>query len=279
MTRFRFLCLLAALLLLGACTTRSGRLDDDDAADDDDSGITGDDGDATGDDDDAAGDDDDATGDDDDATGDDDDATGDDDDATGDDDDSTPIGPPPDDPQGMQNETYCLDWSTVNVIEPPGLITLLDTVAGITIDDYPLLLEPTAVNVANNDIDMLLTGAQQFTCTQDLSVSTVDLTAQTPGVYTPPLFVVGPGDFATTISGFQLTIYDFLISGQFTQNVQQIVQAEFTGDIDITAYSSQACWLLNCFPCPGNANAECVAFHADQAVFDMTTNGPLTVVP
>ena len=288
MHRFRLLSLLACLLLLASCGT-SGRLgDDDDNGDDDDSGISGDDDDATGDDDDATGDDDDATGDDDDATGDDDDATGDDDDATGDDDDddatgddddSTPIGPPPDDPLGMVNETYCLDWNTVNIIEPPGLATILSTVAGIQIEDYPLLVEPTAVDTAAGSIDMLMTGALEGTCTQDLSISTVDLTNQVPGVYTPPLFVVGPGDFSTNISSFQLTIFDLIVSGQFTQDHQQIVQAEFTGDIDITAYASQACWLLTCFPCVSNPNLDCVSFHADSATFDITANGPLTPVP
>ena len=262
---------LLALLLMAGCTNRSGRLD----SDDDDSGISGDDDDATGDDDDATGDDDDATGDDDDATGDDDD----DDDATGDDDDSTPIGPPPTDPEGMEDETYCLDWTTVNIIDPPGLATILSTVAGVTIEDYPLLLNPTDVDIANSSIDMLLTGAQEQTCNQDLSISTVDLTSVVPGVYNPPEFVVGPGDFSTQIQTFALNIFDLTVSGQFTVDHQQIVQAEFMGNIDITAYASTACFLLNCFPCPANANLECVSLHADSATFDITTNGPLIVVP
>jgi len=278
------LMLLLALLLMAGCSNRTGRLteDDDDSADDDDD-VTGDDDDATGDDDDATGDDDDATGDDDDATGDDDDATGDDDDddddATGDDDDSTPIGPPPTDPEGMEDETYCLDWTTVNIIDPPGLATILSTVAGVTIEDYPLLLNPTDVDIAAGSIDMLLTGAQEQTCNQDLSISTVDLTSVVPGVYNPPEFVVGPGDFSTQIQTFALNIFDLTVSGQFTVDHQQVVQAEFMGNIDITAYASTACFLLNCFPCPGNANLECVSLHADSATFDITTNGPLIVVP
>ena len=99
----RLLLLLAAILVLPACSTgpRGGGSDDDDASDDDDSAddddATSDDDDATSDDDDATSDDDDATAaddddasDDDDATSDDDDATADDDDATADDDDATP---------------------------------------------------------------------------------------------------------------------------------------------------------------------------------------------
>ena len=281
MTHFRLLALLASLLLLASCSN-GGRLrdDDDTTSDDDDSGI---DGDGTGDDDDTtAGDDDDTTaGDDDDTTaGDDDDTTaGDDDDDDDDDDDTTPIGPPPDDPTGMENETYCLDWSTVNIIEPAGLLTLLNTVAGIDLTQYPLLMEPTTVDVANSQIFMMMTGASQGTCNQDLSVSTVDLTATQPGSYTPPQFIVGPGDFSTVVSSFALNIFDLEISGQFSQDNLQVTQGAFNGNIDITAYASTACWLLSCFPCPANSALECVSFVADQAVWDVTTNGPLVYVP
>ena len=271
MTHLRLSTLLAALLLLGGCNN-SGRLNDDD---DDDSGIDGDDTTAADDDDTTVADDDDTT------VGDDDDSTGsdDDDDATGDDDDTTPIGPPPDDPTGMQNETYCLDWSTVNITQPPGLVTLLSTVAGINLADYPLLMEPTTVDVANGQIFMMVSAAQQFTCNQDLTVSTVDLTATQPGTYAPPEFIVGPDDFSTAIQSFQLNLFDLEISGQFSQDNLQVTQGVFNGNIDITAYSSTACFLLNCFPCPGNPSLECVSFQADQAVWDKTANGPLTFVP
>ncbi|MCO4770279.1 MAG: hypothetical protein KDA24_09640, partial [Deltaproteobacteria bacterium] len=251
--------------------------DDDSAAGSDDDDDAGDDDDAAGDDDDATGDDDDATGDDDDATGDDDDATGDDDDATGDDDDAT--GPPPTDPLGMLDETYCLDWNSVNVIEPSGLINILG-ILGISITDYPLLISPTVVDVANEEIEMLVTGALQGTCNQDLTISTVDLAAGGPGVYTPPLFEVGPADFSTVVDGLQLTIYEMFLSGQFSVDSSQIYDGTVLGQFLVPAeYESTACALLACIPCPGSTPSSCLNFVAEDAVFNDTGAGAMTVVP
>ncbi len=274
MSALRFL--LFFLLVLGIGCGNSGRLGNS-RGDDDDSAVGSDDDDATGDDDDATGDDDDAAGDDDDATGDDDDATGDDDDATGDDDDAT--GPPPDDPQGMVDRTYCLDWSSVTVVDPANLFSILN-ILSISVTDYPLLITPTAVDVANGQIWMMVTGALQGTCDQDLAISTVDLTATQPGVYSPPLFEVGPGDFSTVIDGFQLTIFQMELTGQFSQDSTEIYDGTVAGQFLVPPdYTSTACALLACVPCPGQPSASCLNFEAENAVFTDTGAGPLTFVP
>ena len=267
----RFLLLLLLSLVLG-CGNSGSLVDDDDAANDDDSAVGSDDDDATGDDDDATGDDDDSTGDDDDATGDD------DDDSAGDDDDST--GLPPTDPEGMVDTTYCLDWNTVSIVQPtPNLLNILG-ILGITVTDYPMLIGPTAVDVANEEIFMLVTGALEGTCSQDLTISTVDLTATQPGVYTPPLFTVGPGDFATTIDGFQLQINGLSLSGQFSVDTDQIYDVSMTGEFVLPPdYESTACALLNCLPCTDDPNASCLNFEAEDAVFSDTGAGSLVVVP
>ena len=253
----------------------SGPLDG--PGDDDDSSVSGDDDDATGDDDDATGDDDDATGDDDDATGDDDDATGDDDDATGDDDDAT--GPPPDEPEGMVDRTYCLDWDSVAVIDPPNLFSILG-ILGISVSDYPLLVTPTAVDVANNQIWMMVTGALESTCTQDLAIPTVDLTGSQPGAYNAPLFEVGPDDFSTVIDGLALTIYDLEMTGQFSQDSTQIYDGTLNGAFLVPSdYTSEACAFLTCIPCPANPLESCLNFVADSGVYTDTGAGPLTPIP
>ncbi len=273
----RFLLLLLLSLVLG-CGTSGSLGDDDDAANDDDSAVGSDDDDATGDDDDATGDDDDATGDDDDATGDDDDSVGDDDDSVGDDDDST--GLPPTDPEGMVDAIYCLDWNSVSIVQPtPNLLSILN-ILGVSVADYPMLISPTAVDIANEEIFMLVTGALQGTCNQDLTISTVDLTATQPGVYTPPLFTVGPGDFATTIDGFQLQINGMTLSGQFSVDAAQIYDVSMNGEFVLPPdYESTACSLLNCLPCTDDPNASCLSFEAENAVFNDTGAGPLVVVP
>ncbi len=208
---------------------------------------------------------------------DDDDSVADDDDSAGDDDDAT--GPPPTDPEGMVDKTYCLDWNSVNITDPPGIINILN-ILGITVTDYPLLLSPTGVDVANEEIWMLVTGAQQGTCNQDLTISTVDLTATTPGVYTPPLFQVGPATFSTLVDGFQLTIYDMELSGQFSVDTTQIYAGELIGEFLVPPdYASTACALLACIPCQADPQASCLNFVADSAVFNDTGAGPLTVVP
>ena len=272
MNALRLLVMLLLATSLG-CDS-SGRLGNNGDDDDD---ATADDDDATGDDDDATGDDDDATGDDDDATGDDDDATGDDDDATGDDDDAT--GPPPDDPEGMLDRTYCLDWNSVTVTDPANLFSILG-ILGVNVVDYPILIAPTAVDVANNEIWMMVTGALQMTCTQDLAISTVDLTASEPGDYNEPLFEVGPGDFSTVIDGLALTIYDMEMTGQFSQDSTEIYDGTLTGEFLVPSdYTSTACTLLTCIPCPANPSSWCLNFEAEDAVFTDTGAGALIPVP
>ena len=267
MTALRFFLLLLLAGLVG-CGTRSGNLGGDD---DDSAGIVGDDDDST------AADDDDTTGDDDDTVGDDDDTTGDDDDTVGDDDDST--GPPPTEPEGMVDRTYCLDWNSVTVNDPANIFGILQ-ILGVSVQDYPLLLTPTAVDLTNGEIWMIVTGAEQGTCNQDMTVSTVDLTSTTPGAYSAPLFEVGPGDFSTMVDGFQMTIYDMEMTGQFSVDNTEIYDGTVTGQFLVPPdYASTACALLACVPCPGNASQSCLNFDAEDAVFTDTGAGPLVVVP
>ena len=262
--------LLLLLLTLGLGCGNSGRLNDDD----DSSGIGSDDDDST-----AADDDDSTAADDDDSTAaDDDDATGDDDDATGDDDDAT--GPPPDEPEGMLGRTYCLDWNTVTVLDPSNLFSIL-SILGVNVTDYPLLLTPTAVDVTTGEIWMMVTGALQGTCAQDMTISTVDLTSTAPGDYSPPLFEVGPGDFSTVIDGLNLTIFEMELTGQFSQDSTQITQGTVNGQFLVPPdYESTACALLACVPCPGSASgSSCLNFDSMGAVFTDTGAGALTVIP
>jgi hypothetical protein len=258
--------LLALLLaLLPACTSpsRGGFGDDDDDS-------------AQGDDDDASGDDDTA----DDDTSDDDDTPVDDDDTpVDDDDDATP--PDDDDDDSVDpgtafvDQTYCLDWDTVNVTQPTAWSSLA---AFVDPSQYPLLLSPTAVNVPAGQIWMMGGIAQMGTCVQDTTASTVDLTGATPGSYTAPSFAVGPADMSMTTSVGALTVYDTVITGDFTGTADQIVDSTIYGMADITAFSSVACMMITCVSCP-TGTGDCMVFSADSAVWDNTGAGPMTVVP
>jgi hypothetical protein len=269
--------LLSLPLLALGCTDRSGGLDDDDGADDDDSGADDDD---VVDDDDVADDDDvvddDDVADDDDAV--DDDDVADDDDAVDDDDDVQPDDDDGVDPgEAMVDVTYCLDWNTANITQPPGITGLL-AMAGITLADYPLLLGPTSVAVAAGEIEMLGAGAVPQTCGQDTSMSTFDLTSGGPGTYGAPHFQVGPAEMVIPIpSVANLQIESATLEGDFTSDAGQIVDGTMVGFINVSNLDG-ACFLLTCVACP-NGVGDCAAFSFDSATWNDNGLGPLTPVP
>ncbi len=216
--------------------------------DDDDATASPDDDDATGDDDD-----------DDDAVADDDDAVADDDDASGDDDDTTPPEP------GFVGEVYCLDWGSVDVIEPDGLLDLLTGLSDI-FDASPPVLIPTAVDVAAEEIEMDA-GVTDEGCAAANVFAVDELTREGPGTYVAPHFEAGPGEMNLGGSVVALPLKDALVTGDFTTPEDAIVNGTLSGFLDLSDLLG-ACALITCGPCPGGGGNDCVAFSADSAVWN-----------
>ena len=283
----RYLLVMLAFALIGCPEDDSGGLlpDDDDAATDDDDDATDDD-DIAPDDDDIAPDDDDIAPDDDDTTpDDDDDIAPDDDDTAPDDDDTAPddddTAPDDDDdvpdPTALEATTYCLDWSTVTFTEPPNLASAL-SFAGIAIEDYPLLVNPTSIDTTLDEIEMLVAQANVSTCVQNLAQPTADLTSAGPGTYVSPTFSVGPADFTITTTSAIVNIFGLEFSGDFAlPDGASITTSTLTGEMDVTAFAS-FCGVLGwtCSPCPGAPAQTCVDLVVDNAVWNDNGLGPLT---
>ena len=204
---------------------------------------------------------------------DDDDDAVDDDDATGDDDDVTPGDPG----EAMVDQTYCIDWDSADITDPPDIAGLLSG-AGITLSDYPLLLSPTAVDVPGGTIDMLGATASPTTCTQDMTMSTLPLTDTTPGSWAPPHFVVGPTDMALNIPSVGLLVIEgAILEGDFTGDAQQIVNGSMDGFINVGSLPG-ACFLLTCATCPSGVG-DCAVFAFANATWDNNGMGALTPIP
>lgn len=271
MLRLHFLigALALSLALIPGCSALDDRLsgdDDDLLADDDDSGN----------DDDDSGDDDDSTnskpGDDD--TGDDDDDAGDDD--SGDDDDSAAVDPG----LAFVNQTYCLDWGSVNFQSPAGIVGILGGF-GVNLGDYPLLLSPTAVSIPVEEILMVLAATSLGTCDQDTSLSTYNLTATQAGRYVAPHFEVGPSNINISTQLADLALYEAVFAGDFSGDASQVLRGSISGQLDISAYSSFLCGASTgwtCLPCPGGSGT-CVDVLATDAVWNDNNQGTLIQIP
>ena len=202
-----------------------------------------------------------------------DDDTGDDD--TGDDDDSAA------DPGiAFVDVTYCLDWNTITITSPPGMIGILANF-GVSLDDFPLLLSPTAVSIPVHEILVVMAAARPATCDQDISTSTYDLTANQAGSYYSPHFSIGPSDISLNTQIAVLNLYEAVFEGDFTGDASQVIHGSITGRLDVSAYSGLLCGALtgwNCTPCPV-AGATCVDLVAEDGVWTDNGQGPLMVVP
>ncbi len=123
--------------------------------------------------------------DDDDTAVDDDDATvADDDDTTvADDDDVTP-------PPAKLGATYCLDWWSVDITEPPGIWEYLVEI-GVALDSSPPVLVPTAVDAGLGRI-WIDVGLADDGCIPDTASGTEPLDGADGGLYAPPHFESGP---------------------------------------------------------------------------------------
>ena len=261
------------LAIIPACNQPGGRLiDDDDLRDDDDS--AGSDDDDSGDE--EAGDDDDTSNE---ETDDDDDTSNeetDDDDDSGDDDDSATVDPG----LAFVNQTYCLDWGSVNFQSPAGIVGILGGF-GVNLSDYPLLLSPTAVSIPVAEILMVLAATSLGTCDQDASLSTYSLTSDQAGSYVAPHFEVGPSNINISTQFGDLALYDAVFSGDFNGDASQVVRGSISGQLDISAYSSFLCGASTgwtCIPCPGGSGT-CVDLLATDALWTDNHQGPLLQVP
>ena len=223
-------------------------------------------------------DDDDSVADDDDVQPDDDDVQPDDDDVQPDDDDVQPDDDDADPGDAMVDVTYCLDWDTANITEPPGIAGLLG-MAGITLSDYPILLSPTSVDAAAEQIELLGAGAVATTCTQDTSASTYDLTADGPGSWVAPHFEVGPTSLAIALdpSIGDLALEGAVLQGDFTGDASAIVNSTMDGYINVTTLDG-ACFILTCVTCP-SGTGDCAVFAFDSATWNDNGLGPLVEVP
>ena len=174
--------------------------------------------------------------------------------------------------------TYCLDWTTVNVIEPPGLIGLLQTFGGIDITDFPLLLSPTSADPVESEIEILAAVALEGTCAQDLAASTVEVTSSQPGLFVDPYFEAGPTDMSVPAPGLVVALYETTFTGLFSEDATQITSSTVEGLLEVPPNLAAACSFINCFPCPSGFG-DCVDFLADSAVWDDNLQGPLTPNP
>ncbi|MCO4769805.1 MAG: hypothetical protein KDA24_07210 [Deltaproteobacteria bacterium] len=236
--------------------------DDDDSGSDDDDSSSPDDDDATSDDDDATSDDDD------DATSDDDDATSDDDDATSDDDDATSTGYP------WEGDAFCLDWSSVTWVSPSaGVVTTLSGL-GFNVTDSPLLLSP--LSVVGSTIDVRLAAATANTCNQDISLSTADES----GSWSEPTFDFGPTDLTLPLVVGSVSLYDVAFDGDISSTGTQITGSSIEGELQVPSLASSACtFVLTCFPCSGDATADCIDLDVQNATWNNVGAGPLLSVP
>ena len=174
--------------------------------------------------------------------------------------------------------TYCLDWNSVNVVQPLGLIALLQTFGGIDITEFPVLLNPTSADTAASEIEMLAAVAQQATCTQDPLGVTEDLTANQPGLFVDPYFAVGPASLTLPAPGLVVTVYETTMTGLFTEAADQIVSGTVEGQLEIPPNLATACSFVTCYPCPVGL-AQCTDFEVNSAVWDDNGLGPLVPSP
>ncbi len=187
-----------------------------------------------------------------------------------DDDDDDDVGP--DEP--FIDITYCLDWNTVNVTDPAGLMWVLGLM-GYDLSDYPVLLSSNGVNTSTNSIWMLGAAAVTGTCNQDTTYSPIDLTSTSPGTYVEPHWEVGPTTLTVPTPQFTLNVYDAVLTGDFTGTWDQIVNGTIEGEMEIPASMvSTACAWLSCYTCSSGAG-DCVDFAADSAVYNDNGQGPL----
>ncbi len=190
-----------------------------------------------------------------------------DDDDAADDDDTVPDA-------AFIDETYCLDWDVTNITQPSNFLSVLNGV-GINLEDWPILLTPTAST--STEIWMMSGTALQGTCTQNTTVQTTDLTQVDPGTFTDPYFAIGPVT-ATLAAGFlSTTVHDTVITGTFSSDYQTITDGTLDGFVDVSALPF-ACSLLTCVPCP-STGTDCVQLSAEDAVYNATGAGPLVPVP
>ena len=199
----------------------------------------------------------------------------DDDDATDDDDSASAE---PIDTSLVVDQTYCSDWDTATIVEPPDIGMLLG-LAGVSLADYPILISPTAIDEGAGTINMRGATATPSSCTQDVSVPSFDPTATTPGTFTNPHFDVGPTTMTLNLQGIgALAFENTLISGDFTADGQAVVDGTLSGMMDVSTLPG-ACFVLTCVPCPSNSANDCAAFLAENIVFNNNGLGPLTAVP
>ena len=179
------------------------------------------------------------------------------------------------DDEDFVDVTYCLDWSTVNVAEPAGLLSLLQSLAGIDITQYPVLLSANGVNTSTDSIWMLAAAAQMGTCNQDTAYPAVDLTSASPGDYVDPHWEVGPTTLTVPAAGFTITLFDAVLTGDYTATATQIVNGTIEGAMDVPTDYQFACgWMLSCYTCASGVG-QCIDFVANSAVYDDNGQGPL----
>jgi len=171
--------------------------------------------------------------------------------------------------------TYCLDWNSVNVVTPPGLITLLQTFGGIDITQFPVLLNPTSADTAASEIEMLAAVAATATCDQEPLNPVLDVTAGQPGLFVDPYFEVGPSTLTLLAPGLIVTVHETIMTGLFTEEADQITDGTVVGMLEVPPdFSATACSFITCYPCPTGTGV-CTDFAVDSAVWDDNGAGPL----
>jgi len=176
----------------------------------------------------------------------------------------------------IEGRTYCLDWNTATITEPPQLTEMMAEM-GFDLADYALLLSATSVDIQASAVSMTMGYAETGSCVQNLSAPTYDLTDDSDGDYYKGQFAVGPAEIGLPVMDLNIPIHDVEVQGQFIHDGSQIVDTEIRGEIDLTGFPSAVCEVFSCHPCPSEGET-CMTFAADSAVLTDNGQGPLVPV-
>ena len=160
---------------------------------------------------------------------------------------------------------YCLDWASLNVTEPDGILDFLLDI-GAALDDSPPVLRATAVDVPGQQIWMDV-GVAQDGCAASGDFAWQELTANGPGSLVGFHFEAGPGDMTFGGGSISLILQAADVTGDYSPTYDRIVDGSIVGALDLSP-AIGACALLPCGPCPDGGN-QCVGFVADSATWNL----------
>lgn len=206
-----------------------------------------------------------------------------------------PVTPPP-------GQTYCLDWDSVEVVEPEGILAALDFFSNIVIEDYPMLLSPLDEDGDGLADTLRATSTNGGRCTQIPFLPTTDLAIvewqEEPNG--EAWFAAEPGgDSGSADVTFWWSASAWLtagiarVEGVMSQDPPQLRDVVIQGRLDIT-HAPVPCNLaaISCVQCDpecvpveadppdtkGKTCEQCLPMDMRQAVFERSADGGLVDV-